>query len=317
MIQSPLNYTGGKYKLLPQILPLFPKNISRFYDFFCGGCNVGINVDCDEVVCIDREENLIYLYQTFQNLDKSEIFSWIYEIISEYGLSLVSRDGYKFYDCESSKGLGKYNRGSFNKLREDFNKCKVFDYRYYVMLYVIIVYAFNNQIRFNSAGQFNLPVGKRDFNSSMQKKLLAFIDRIKSQNYKFVCQDFREFDIKKLSENDFVYVDPPYLITCATYNENGGWNDSDEKDLLKFLDSINTSGVKFALSNVLKSNGKENKILLEWLNKNSAIYRAVHLQYSYSNSNYHKTDKFSESDEVLVVNYDVEQKQGDFLEFEI
>ena len=24
-IQSPLNYTGGKYKLLPQIEPLFPK----------------------------------------------------------------------------------------------------------------------------------------------------------------------------------------------------------------------------------------------------------------------------------------------------
>ena len=25
IIQSPLNYTGGKFKLLPQILPLFPK----------------------------------------------------------------------------------------------------------------------------------------------------------------------------------------------------------------------------------------------------------------------------------------------------
>lgn len=44
MIQSPLNYTGGKYKLLPQILPLFPKDINCFVDLFCGGCNVGINV---------------------------------------------------------------------------------------------------------------------------------------------------------------------------------------------------------------------------------------------------------------------------------
>ena len=233
MIQSPLNYTGGKYKLLPQILPLFPKNISRFYDFFCGGCNVGINVNCDEVVCIDREENLIYLYQTFQNLDKEEIFNWIYKIISDYGLSLVSRNGYKFCNCKSSKGLGEYNRESFKRLRNDFNKCKIFDYRYYVMLYVIIVYAFNNQIRFNSAGEFNLPVGKRDFNSRMHSKLLSFIDRIKSQNYKFICQDFRDFDIKELSENDFIYADPPYLITCASYNENGGWNDSDEIDLLR------------------------------------------------------------------------------------
>ena len=303
MIQSPLNYTGGKYKLLPQILPLFPKNIEHFFDIFCGGCNVGINVECREVTFADNNERLIYLYQTFQNLEKDEIFNWIYKIISDYGLSLVSRDGYKFYNCESSEGLGAYNRKPFNKLREDFNKSTVFDYYYYVMMYVMIVYAFNNQIRFNDAGNFNLPVGKRDFNEKMQAKLLAFIEKIQSGNYKFVCQDFRNFDVGKTSKKDFVYADPPYLITCATYNEKGSWNISDEIDLLKFLDKLQNNGIKFALSNVLRSKGKENKILLEWLDKNSKIYRVVHLKYSYANSNYHKTDRNAESDEVLIMNY--------------
>ena len=65
MIQSPLNYTGGKYKLLPQILPLFPKDIDVFVDLFCGGCNVGINVDCNRVIYNDLNENLLYLYNTF------------------------------------------------------------------------------------------------------------------------------------------------------------------------------------------------------------------------------------------------------------
>lgn len=305
MIQSPLNYTGGKYKLLPQILPLFPKKIEHFFDIFCGGCNVGINVECDRVTLIDNSSPLIYLYQTFQNLEKDEIFNWIYKIISDYGLSLASRDGYEFYNCKSDSGLGTYNRESFNRLRDDFNKCAVLDYHYYVTLYVIIVYAFNNQIRFNSAGEFNLPVGKRDFNSKMHSKLLAFIDRIQLGNYKFICQDFRKFDIKQISENDFVYADPPYLITCATYNENGGWSDSDELDLLKFFDTIHASGKKFALSNVLRSKGKENEILLEWLEKNSKIYHTVHLKHSYANSNYHKTDKFSQNDEVIIINYDV------------
>ena len=41
VIKSPLNYIGGKYKILPQILPLFPKNIDTFIDLFAGGCNVG------------------------------------------------------------------------------------------------------------------------------------------------------------------------------------------------------------------------------------------------------------------------------------
>ena len=182
-IQSPLNYPGGKFKLLPQILPLFPKEISCFVDLFCGGCNVGINVNSKSVVYNDLDEHLLYLYNTFKNLDKDVTFDLIYKTINDYQLSLVSENGYEFYNCESSKGLGDYNREHFLKLRKDFNDRKVEDYYYYIMLYVIIVYAFNNQIRFNSKGEFNLPVGKRDFNRNMQEKLSAFIDRIQLQIY--------------------------------------------------------------------------------------------------------------------------------------
>lgn len=306
MIQSPLNYTGGKFKLLPQILPLFPKNINTFVDLFCGGCNVGINIDCESVIYNDLDENLLYLYNTFKNLDKQSVFEWIYEIINTYGLSLVSDKGYDYYKCDSSKGLGGYNKESFLRLRADFNEKKKkgnYDYYYYVMLYVIIVYAFNNQIRFNSNGEFNLPVGKRDFNKKMQQKLSDFIDKIKEQKCKFTCLDFREFDIGTLENNDFVYVDPPYLITCATYNEQGGWSETDEKDLLRFLDSLNEKGLRFALSNVLRSKGKENTILIEWLDKNKDKYRVVSLNYSYSNSNYQTKDKTSNSEEVLIINY--------------
>ena len=306
MIQSPLNYTGGKFKLLPQILPLFPKNINTFVDLFCGGCNVGINIDCESVIYNDLDENLLYLYNSFKNLDKQSVFEWIYEIINTYGLSLVSDKGYDYYKCDSSKGLGSYNKESFLRLRADFNEKKKkgnYDYYYYVMLYVIIVYAFNNQIRFNSNGEFNLPVGKRDFNKKMQQKLSDFIDKIKEQNCKFTCLDFRQFDIDTLGSNDFVYVDPPYLITCATYNEQGGWSETDEKDLLRFLDSLNEKGLRFALSNVLRSKGKENTILIEWLDKNKDKYRAINLNYSYSNSNYQTKDKTSNSEEVLVINY--------------
>ena len=175
------------------------------------------------------------------------------------------------------------------------------------MMYIMIVYAFNNQIRFNSAGEFNLPVGKRDFNSRMHAKLDAFIDRIHTSNCKFICSDFRQIDVRLLKKTDFVYVYPPYLITCAAYNENDGWTERDECDLLKFLDSIHASGIRFALSNVLSSKGKRNNILTDWLKSNANRYTVIHLKHSYANSNYHKTDKSSESDEVLVVNYDVEQ----------
>lgn len=306
MIQSPLNYTGGKYKLLPQILPLFPRDIDTFVDLFCGGCNVGINIEANRIIYNDMNQNLLCLYNTFKNLGHEVVVDWVYEIIEKYQLSMVSKYGYEHYGCDSNKGLGDYNRDKFLQLRRDFNKKhaeKNFDYYYYVLLYVIIVYAFNNQIRFNANGEFNLPVGKRDFNNKMEQKLIEFIDQLQEQNCTFTCYDFREFDTSNLTSRDFVYVDPPYLITCATYNEQGGWDETTEKDLLAFLDDLHSRNIRFALSNVLRSKGKENRILITWLEKNADKYKTVSLNYSYSNSSYHTKDKTSTSEEVLIINY--------------
>lgn len=301
VIPSALNYTGGKYKLLSQILPLFPKDADQVVDLFCGGCNVGINVDCNKVLFNDSNEYLMGLLDTFRRLTKEEIFDWIYKSIDKYGLSLVSKNGYDFYNCESSKGLGEYNKAGYNKLRGDFNKKVSKDNEYYLMLYLLIVYSFNNQLRFNRKGEFNLPVGKRDFNSKMQGKLEAFIDRVKSGDYRFTTDDFRNVSMEGYTDKSFFYADPPYLITCATYNEQAGWTENDEKDLLNYLEELDKKGIRFALSNVLESKGKKNVILSEWINQNKK-FKAIPLNYDYTNSNYH-TKKDGITKEVLVVNY--------------
>lgn len=298
IIQSPLNYTGGKYKLLKQILPHFPSKIGTFVDLFCGGCNVGINISADNVVCNDINLKLLTLLNTFVDLGSDKLLKDLDEIINHYGLSQSSENGYTFYNCEGSGGLASFNREPFLRLREDFNR-KNADYEYYTMLFVLIVYAFNNQIRFNSKDEFNLPVGKRDFNNKMKKKLTAFVDRLSEGNYFFTCKDFREFNTNELTANDLVYCDPPYLITCATYNEKGGWGEKDEYDLLAFLDNLNEQKIRFALSNVLSGKGKKNEILAEWAKK----YETTHLNHSYANSNYQTKDKTNSSDEVLITNY--------------
>ena len=303
IISSPLNYIGGKYKLLPQILPLFPKVEGTFIDLFCGGCNVGINVPAAKTIFNDTNQNLIYLYNALKNLDKDILFEMIDEIISKYSLSRSDINGYSFYGCESSSGLGAYNKEGFLRLRDDFNNHTNFEYRYYVMLYILVVYSFNNQMRFNREGKFNLPVGKRDYNEKMQNKLSLFVDRLKEGNYEFSCIDFEKLDISSFGSKDFIYADPPYLITCATYNEQDGWNPEKEKALYVFLDKATDSEIKFALSNVLSSEGKENKLLIDWLEKNKSRYNTIHLNYNYSNSNYHKKDRKTGSDEVLITNY--------------
>lgn len=94
-IKSPLNYIGGKSKILDQILPLFPKEIDNFIDLFAGGCNVGINVNANKVYFNDNLTYLIEMYQTFQENDLDTTISHIENRIKEFELSLTNEEGYK------------------------------------------------------------------------------------------------------------------------------------------------------------------------------------------------------------------------------
>ena len=298
-IKSPLNYTGGKYKLLPQIMPLFPDDITDFWDLFCGGANVGINVSAERVIYNDSNQKLIGLFNTISKQDFASFDNKVHRLIKQYGLSNSTEKGYDFYRCSSNSGLGSFNKSGFAKLRDDFNKMNRRDDKYYLYLFVLITFAFNNQIRFNSVGHYNLPVGKRDYNSNIRKNLESFMNALSSQDSVFISKDFRKINIEEIREGSLIYCDPPYLITTASYNEMGGWTEKEEYDLLSFLDKLNECGLRFALSNVLHHKGRSNDILLEWAPK----YNVHNLSFNYANSSYHGKNTNEETQEVLITNY--------------
>ena len=62
-----MNYMGGKHKLLPQIEPLFPKDIEVFVDLFCGGLDVSLNVKSEKKICNDLEPHIIDFIQIFRS----------------------------------------------------------------------------------------------------------------------------------------------------------------------------------------------------------------------------------------------------------
>ena len=280
--KSPLNYVGGKYKLLKQIIPLLPDDIDTFVDLFTGGCNVGINIEAKNIICNDVEQVVIDLFNSWKELDSSEALTILESTISKYQLSKTNEEGFK-------------------RIRQDYNEGdKSWD-----MFYAMIAHAFNNQIRFNKNGDYNMPFGRNrsSFNPSMKKNFIEFIDKLNEMNIEFISMDFSKVDLSMLTVNDIVYCDPPYLITCASYNEKGGWNETKELELLSLLDELNERGIKFALSNVLENKGKSNDILKEWSKK----YNVYHLNNSYGNCNYHAKDKSSNTtDEVLITNYSKE-----------
>lgn len=290
-IKSPMNYTGGKYKLLHQIEPLFPEDINLFVDLFTGGGNIAVNVKANKIVANDCEENIIGIYKTFQGYDNvNELIGQIEEIIKTYGLTIDNTEAYNQF------------RNDYNSLKtSQGNYSPLSSYNINILLYVLICYSFNHQYRFNSKGEFNMPFGKErsQWNENMKNNLINFHRQIKEKDIVFLNKDFRQLKVDKLGINDFVYCDPPYLITCATYNEKDGWNQECEEGLLKLLDELNTKKIKFALSNVLYSKGKTNDLLIEWSKK----YNVHHLDYTYQNCNYHTKDKTNKSDEVLITNY--------------
>ena len=270
-IKSPLNYMGGKYKLLPQILPLFPKNIDTFIDLFGGGFNVGINVSAKEVVYNDLNLPVVEILEYIHRSKTDYILSEIDKIIEQYDLS-------------------KINRGGYLKLRDYYNKSL---FKSSIILYTLICYAFNNQIRFNSKGEFNTPFGERYFNPTLRERFIKFSEAINNKDCKFTNADFREFIGVAFGKNDFLYCDPPYFNSTATYNENGGWTNADEEDL---RDMLAISNVKWALSNNLKTN----LTLKDWVEEHG--YKIHYLNTTYGNCNYQKKDKTKDI-EVLITNY--------------
>lgn len=279
-VKSPLNYTGGKSKLLPQILPLFPDKVGTFIDLFCGGCNVGSNVNADKVIYNDYMSQIIELFKNWKDTNLEDTIQYIETQIEKFNLS-------------------KQNQEGFLELRKQYN-----EYRDIRDLFVLVAYAFNHQIRFNSKGEYNMPFGKdrSEYNKNMKTNLINFITRIQEQDSTFLNKSFDELNIEEFTKDTFVYADPPYLITVASYNENGGWNEQMEYKLLEYLDKCTENGIKFALSNVLEMNDKSNDILKKWAQEKG--YNIHHLNYTYGNCNYHKLDKtVGLTDEVLITNY--------------
>lgn len=287
-IKSPLNYIGGKYKILSQILPLFPKRIDTFIDVFCGGCNVAVNVNAKRILANDNLSYLIALLKFLQQNPLEKTLQEIEQIIHFYALSKENAEGYKL-------------------LRDDYNARKL-----PLKLLALIAFSFNHQIRFNSAHKFNTPFGKNrsSFNAKMRQNLIAFTQALQHKNMQFFKLDFTEA-LKNIPLNtqSFVYADPPYLITQGTYNDGkrgfSGWNEKLESKLLCALKELHDKGIKIALSNVSSHKDRENTVLTQWAEK--CGFNLYFLSMDYTNANYQAKHKDkSKTCEVLITNYKAE-----------
>lgn len=290
-IYPAFNHIGNKRRIIKDVIRNFPtKKITNFVDVFTGSGIVTANYqNADKYFINDNDVNVTILLEYLFNNKKNNVISELKKIIYHYKLPTNH-----FYEYKEQ----------YNKLKNDYNfKKHVAKFNTSAVLLVLVLFGFNQQIRFNSRNEFNIPTGKFYFNKYQEEKISKFILSIKNANVKIENQDFHKFVYQTLQEidgkNSLFYFDPPYLITNGTYNNS--WTYEEEEKLINILSDLTNKKIKWVLSNQLFSNKKTNEFLLNFLLENQDL-KITRLNISYSNSNYQR--KTNDKDlEIIVRNF--------------
>lgn len=288
--RSPIFYMGNKYKLLKDLIPLFPDSCDLFIDLFGGSGCVSMNYKgTHRTIYNELNTNIVELIKMLVNNEPKELDKYWKNKINKYGLRQKSD--------KVNKGNGIV---SYTKLRNDYNQTPKRDYR---DLFLLSCYSINHLIRFNKNNEFNASNGNDSYNDKNYQQICDMHESFK--NVEIVNGNAFDFDFSILTKNSFVYVDCPYSGTEAIYNEKqafGGWTVESDYKLFSLLEKLSRERIKWGLSNVFVNRGKTNQHLIDWCEKNN--WNVYHLDRNYNpfsrgNSN---------NDEVYICNYIKENK---------
>jgi DNA adenine methylase Dam len=267
LVQPPFNYTGSKYRLLPQLMPLFDYSRPALVDLCAGGGSVWCNLVpyFEHVIANDIIRDLIGAQQALMDGDAIA--------------------------CETrALCVAKEDKAGYHRLRDNYNATPSA-----AKYFALTLCCNNNMARFNASFRFNQTFGRRTWNSSTTEKVSRYTAHIRP--YRSRVQ-FLPFDFARVAipDNSMVYVDPPYSNTEAGYNAY--WRKDDDRRLFEHLLRLAERGHAIAVSGVLRHNGKECPLLNLLINAG--------LQTHLLHSDYSAVSKVGpkESQEVLLTNYD-------------
>lgn len=248
----PLNYMGGKSNIIDKIKPYLNKK-EKVIDIMGGGFNVGINADnFKKYYYNDINSMVVDMIKMFKEEDTEKLLNFIEKTINKYKLEKKKPEPYRNF-------------------RKDYNEKYRFKNDYEKYLYVLLLYGFQQQLRFNSKHEFNNPLGESSYNDYIKEKIVSFSRKIKELNVIFSNESYENME-KTIDKDTLIYIDPPYLITLGSYNDGKrgfkGWNETEEKKLIRFIDKIKEKKCKILISNILEYKGKKNKYLVDFIEKN-------------------------------------------------
>lgn len=224
-VKPVLKWAGGKSGLLPQLLPLFPKNFDRYFEPFFGGGAVFFSLGfAGESYLNDLNSELIDLYETVRDHPS--------QLISE--LDILAQ---------------KYSEEFYYRLREQNPNSKVLRAARTIFLNKT---GFNGLYRQNSKGGFNVPFGKREKCPALYDSENLLKASCSLQHANLQSLDF-EAVLDQAGRGDFVYCDPPYepLSRTSSFNayQGGGFSQAEQKRLKEACIRAQKRGANVVISN--------------------------------------------------------------------
>jgi DNA adenine methylase len=175
-----IRWAGSKKKLLSTLLDAAPSKFNKYYEPFFGSGIFFLNLDVTSSIVSDSNPHLIQAYEVLR--DSPELL-WAV-------LRSISADEKAYYDVRNLE---------FEKM-DSLSRAARFIY--------LNRYCFNGVYRTNRQGGFNVSRGRGNLGIPSREIFVSFSDKLK--NTSISCSDFEQV-VDQASNNDFVYLDPPYI----------------------------------------------------------------------------------------------------------
>lgn len=135
-------------------------------------------------------------------------------------------------------------------------------------------YCFNGLYRTNLDGKFNVPYGGNKPNMGVDEEMI-FDASEALQNAQIINADF-EVTLGRVQSGDFVYMDPPYIVsTRRVFSEYlpGSFHVNDLNRLVAELEKLEKAGAKFLVSYADSKEGR--KLLSAWKTRKIQVRRNI------------------------------------------
>lgn len=218
-----LKYRGGKSKEIPSFIKYIPEQFDTYYEPFFGGGAVFFHLEPKKAVVNDVNARLMSFY-----VDVKDKYDIVRQQLDELqALYEANQAEYKKLKEQSPyKRVENKNEALYYELRDMFNNKIEAKYLDSVIYFFINKTAYSGMIRYNAQGEYNVPFGRYQ---NLNTKLVTQGHHELLQRASLLTRDYSVV-FAMATENDFMFLDPPYDCIFNDYGNIEASNGFDESE---------------------------------------------------------------------------------------